>query len=95
MIDFFFWISTQAVEEGETKISDQLNKSYASEIEKFRSLAGDTDVDSLEAFINQITSGTEEDISPIVLSPDSDKSHRTVSFRSFFQFIYPLIFLHL
>ncbi|XVE62830.1 hypothetical protein DITRI_Ditri06bG0151600 [Diplodiscus trichospermus] len=65
------------VEEGETKISDQLNRTYASEIEKFRSLAGDTDGDSLEGFINQITAGSEEDISPIVLSPDSDKSHRT------------------
>ncbi|XWS58324.1 hypothetical protein CRYUN_Cryun08bG0024100 [Craigia yunnanensis] len=73
----------EAVEEGETKISDQLNKSYASEIEKFRSLAGDTDVDSLEAFINQITSGSEEDISPIVLSPDSDKSHRTAMHNYF------------
>ncbi|XWS42491.1 hypothetical protein CRYUN_Cryun16bG0018400 [Craigia yunnanensis] len=73
----------EAVEEGETKISDQLNKSYASEIEKFRSLAGDTDVDSLEAFINQITSGSEEDISPIVLSPDSDKSHRTAMHNFF------------
>ncbi|KAL4377583.1 hypothetical protein GQ457_02G034650 [Hibiscus cannabinus] len=74
---------TQAFEEGETKTSDQLNKSYASEIEKFRSLACETDVDSLEALINQITSGSEEDISPIVLSPDSDKSHRTAMHNFF------------
>nr|KJB44990.1 hypothetical protein B456_007G284000 [Gossypium raimondii] len=70
-------------EEGETKISDQLNKNYASEIEKFRSLACEIDVDQLEAFINQITSGSEEDISPIVLSPDSDKSHRTAMHNFF------------
>ncbi|KAK8329031.1 hypothetical protein V6Z12_A11G291900 [Gossypium hirsutum] len=70
-------------EEVETKISDQLNKNYASEIEKFRSLACEIDVDRLEAFINQITSGSEEDISPIVLSPDSDKSHRTAMHNFF------------
>ncbi|GMI68403.1 hypothetical protein HRI_000509600 [Hibiscus trionum] len=74
---------TQAFEEGETKTSDQLNKNYASEIEKFRSLACETDVDSLEALINKITSGSEEDISPIVLSPDSDKSHRTAMHNFF------------
>ncbi|TYI57633.1 hypothetical protein E1A91_D11G295300v1 [Gossypium mustelinum] len=73
----------EAFQEGETKISDQLNKNYASEIEKFRSLACEIDVDQLEAFINQITSGSEEDISPIVLSPDSDKSHRTAMHNFF------------
>ncbi|XP_022719177.1 multisubstrate pseudouridine synthase 7-like [Durio zibethinus] len=73
----------EVVEEGETKISDQLNKSYASEIEKFRSLASDTDVDLLEALLNQITSGSEEDISPILLSPDSDKFHRTAMHNFF------------
>lgn len=73
----------EAFQEVETKISDQLNKNYASEIEKFRSLACEIDVDQLEAFINQITSGSEEDISPIVLSPDSDKSHRTAMHNFF------------
>ncbi|XVF31168.1 hypothetical protein REPUB_Repub16aG0122600 [Reevesia pubescens] len=73
----------EAVKEGETKISDQFNKSYASEIEKFRSIAGDTDVDRLEAFINQITLGSEGDISSILLSPDSDKSHRTAMHNFF------------
>ncbi|XP_021282430.1 multisubstrate pseudouridine synthase 7 isoform X2 [Herrania umbratica] len=73
----------EAVQEVETKIPDQLNKCYASEIIKFRSLAGDTDADRLEAFINQITSGSEEDICPIVLSPDSDKSHRTAMHNFF------------
>ncbi len=62
-------------------IDDTTNtKSYASEIESFRSLAGDSDAKCLEDFINQINSGVQDDISPIVLSPDSDKSHRMVSF---------------
>lgn len=65
-------------EENETNASDQLNKSYDAEIESFRTLAGDSDADLLQSFIAQITSGAEESPSPIVLSPNSDKIHRTV-----------------
>ncbi|KAJ0014755.1 hypothetical protein Pint_20536 [Pistacia integerrima] len=73
------------VEHKEMKRSDQLNKSYASEIESFRSLAGDSDADCLKALINQITSGNSEDsISPVVLSANSDKSHRT-AIHNFFK----------
>lgn len=71
----------QIVEENETKVSDEMSKkSYASEIESFRLLMGDSDAELLEAFISQITPGSEDSVSPIVLSPDSDKTHRTVSF---------------
>ncbi|XP_044500009.1 multisubstrate pseudouridine synthase 7 [Mangifera indica] len=73
------------VEHKEVKRSDQLNKSYASEIELFRSLAGDSDADCLEHLINQITSGNDKDsISPIVLSANSDKCHRT-TIHNFFK----------
>lgn len=68
------------VERAETKLSDQVNKSYDAEIESFQLLAGDSDAKSLGALIGQITNGNSEDsISPIVLSANSDKSHRTVS----------------
>lgn len=64
-----------------TMIDDTANnKSYASGIDKFRSLAGDADAKRLEDFISQINSGVEDSVRPIILSPDSDKSHRTVSF---------------
>ncbi|KAK0599386.1 hypothetical protein LWI29_004806 [Acer saccharum] len=73
------------VEPAETKVSDQTNKSHDVEIESFRSLAGDTDAERLEALIGQITSGNSEDsISPIVLSANSDKSHRT-AIHNFFK----------
>ncbi|KAF3454342.1 hypothetical protein FNV43_RR04789 [Rhamnella rubrinervis] len=65
------------IEENVTEFKDNEGKSYTSEIESFRSLAGDSDAERLEAFVNQICSGGEGRISPIVLSPDSDKSHRT------------------
>ncbi|XP_022642412.1 multisubstrate pseudouridine synthase 7 isoform X2 [Vigna radiata var. radiata] len=50
--------------------------SYASRIESFKSLAGEPDAVLLEEFINKINAGGEDSFSPIVLSPDSDKSHR-------------------
>lgn len=59
--------------------SDTAIISYASQIESFKSLAGDSDAARLEEFINQINAGGEDSPSPIILSPDSDKSHRTVS----------------
>lgn len=66
----------EIAEEKKTKMSDQLNRSYDTELELFKSLAGDSDADCLKAFLNQISSGVK-DISPLVLSPSSDKSHRT------------------
>ncbi|KAK9293195.1 hypothetical protein L1049_021184 [Liquidambar formosana] len=68
---------SKIVEEKETKLSDQSSKSYTSEIESFRSLTGDSDAECLKAFIDQISSGVKDSVSPIVLSPSSDKSHRT------------------
>ncbi|KAL2345777.1 hypothetical protein Fmac_007062 [Flemingia macrophylla] len=50
--------------------------SYASQIESFKSLAGESDAALLEEFISKINSGGEDSVSPIVLSPDSDKLHR-------------------
>lgn len=52
--------------------------SYTSEIESFKSLAGESNAELLKAFLDQIISGVK-DVSPLVLCPDADKSHRTVS----------------
>ncbi|GMN25425.1 hypothetical protein TIFTF001_000927 [Ficus carica] len=57
---------------------------------KQRCLAGDSDAENLEALLNQISSGGAEEISPIVLSPNSDKSHRTAMhnfFKKNFKFL--------
>lgn len=67
------------MKENGTKTQDATSKDYTSQIEKFRSLADRDDVERLEALINQISSGSEDSVMPIVLSPDYDKSHRTVS----------------
>lgn len=72
----------QKLEEKKAEVFDStVNRSYADEIESFRSIAGDADAESLEGFLDRIVSGAESYVSPIVLSPDSDKSHRTASFK--------------
>ncbi|CAN0920472.1 Multisubstrate pseudouridine synthase 7 [Linum grandiflorum] len=69
---------SQVVEENETKKCDQvIQESYVSEIQEFRLLTGDSNADLLEGLINQVNSGSEDGISPIVLSADYDKTHRT------------------
>lgn len=77
VFDFLFLF--QSVQENKTNTSESEVISYASQIESFKSLAGESDASSLEEFINQINVGGEDSPSPIILSPDSDKSHRTVS----------------
>ncbi|CAA7041194.1 unnamed protein product [Microthlaspi erraticum] len=64
-------------EEDKTKSSDNEPQSYASAIESFRSISTVTDAERLETLVNQVTSGTDGDILPVVLDPSSDKSKRT------------------
>ncbi|KAL7157781.1 hypothetical protein ABFS83_02G099900 [Erythranthe nasuta] len=63
--------------EKKDKVSDQLEKDYAPEIESFRTLVGDSDAENLKLFIDQISSGVKTNDESIVLSPSSDKTHRT------------------
>ncbi|ESQ49598.1 hypothetical protein EUTSA_v10022286mg, partial [Eutrema salsugineum] len=64
-------------EEEKTKSSDDVPQSYASAIESFRSISSVTDAERLETLINQVTSVTDDEISPVVFDPSSDKSKRT------------------
>ncbi|KAG8648140.1 hypothetical protein MANES_09G154600v8 [Manihot esculenta] len=82
----------ETVDGGEKNVSNQIGKSYASEIESFRSLAGDSDALRLEAFLTQVTTESEDStsISPILLSPSSDKANRTAMhnfFKENFKFL--------
>ncbi|KZV54416.1 pseudouridylate synthase 7 [Dorcoceras hygrometricum] len=67
----------EITEEKREKTCDLLAKDYALEIEKFRVLAGDIDAEKLKAFIDQVSSNVGASNESIVLSPSSDKSHRT------------------
>ncbi|XP_071936792.1 multisubstrate pseudouridine synthase 7-like isoform X2 [Coffea arabica] len=67
----------ELVEEKEVLVADQPNKNYDAEIGSFRALAGDFNAGMLKALLDQTVSGGGVEIEPIVLSPSSDKSHRT------------------
>ncbi|PKI47166.1 hypothetical protein CRG98_032437 [Punica granatum] len=82
--------SVEVRDGNETKKNDYLNKSYDSEVESFRALAGEADADLLKTLIDQVTSGPKENISAIVLSPNSDKTQRTAIhnyFKENFKFL--------
>ncbi|KAL1211648.1 hypothetical protein V5N11_023649 [Cardamine amara subsp. amara] len=64
-------------EEDKTKSSENVPQNYVSAIESFRSISSVTDAERLETLINQVNLGTDDEISPIVLDPSSDKSKRT------------------
>ncbi|CAI9259223.1 unnamed protein product [Lactuca saligna] len=74
--------SIQTAEEHESKTTNQPNGNHFSEIESFRALVGDSDANSLKEFIDKINSNDEDGVivtnTSIVLSPSSDKVHRTV-----------------
>ncbi|KAK4787053.1 hypothetical protein SAY86_010886 [Trapa natans] len=70
--------------------SDYLNRNYDSEIESFRALLCESDVDLVKTMIDQVKGQPKESISPIVLSPYSDKAHRTAIhhyFKENFKFL--------
>ncbi|KAL3516315.1 hypothetical protein ACH5RR_023217 [Cinchona calisaya] len=74
----------ELAEEKEVLLTKQPNKSDDAEIESFRALAGDYNAEMLKALLDQIGSDVEVDVEPIVLSPSSDKSHRT-ALHNFFK----------
>lgn len=77
LVDLFQ--SVQIVEEKESKTTQPLCKSYEAEIQLFRSLASESDAEHLKSLVDQIISGNKDSIEAVVLSPDSNKAHRTVS----------------
>ncbi|KAG6423187.1 hypothetical protein SASPL_113575 [Salvia splendens] len=63
--------------EKKVEVADLQDRDYTNEIESFRVLAGDSDVEKLKKLIDQVVSGVINDDESIVLCPISDKSHRT------------------
>ncbi|KAF0919142.1 hypothetical protein E2562_028444 [Oryza meyeriana var. granulata] len=49
----------------------------AQALESFRLLCGDTDCESLRGFLERVSEGGDSDVSPIILSADADKAHRS------------------
>ncbi|GER57069.1 pseudouridylate synthase [Striga asiatica] len=74
----------EIAEQKKEKIADVMEKDYSTEMESFRSLAGDSDTEKLKAFIDQIGEVAKSNNESVVLSPSSDKSHRT-AIHNFFK----------
>uniref|UniRef100_A0A0E0JPB4 TRUD domain-containing protein n=1 Tax=Oryza punctata TaxID=4537 RepID=A0A0E0JPB4_ORYPU len=49
----------------------------AQALESFRLLCGDADCEALRGFLERISEGGNRDVSPIILSADADKAHRS------------------
>lgn len=77
-------VPAEISEEKEEKTTVQLNNNYATEMESFLALAGDSDTEKLKSFVIQIASHVSDEDLSIVLSPSSDKAHRT-AIHNFFK----------
>lgn len=49
----------------------------AQALESFRLLCGDADCEALRGFLERVSEGGDSDVSPIILSADADKTHRS------------------
>ncbi|KAK9735300.1 hypothetical protein RND81_04G197000 [Saponaria officinalis] len=70
-------VPPELVEKKEEKVVEPVDKCYTSEIEAFKSLVGDGDADRLKEYIEKVNSDAVGDVDPLILSPSSDKLHRT------------------
>jgi hypothetical protein len=57
-------------------------------LETFRLLCGDADADALKGFLSRVSEDDNSNVSPIILSPDADKAHRSVGL------IFPTLWLY-
>lgn len=55
---------------------------FSCHIDAFSLLAGESDANLLKEYLQQIRANLGNEISPIILSPDANKLHRTVSLRT-------------
>ena len=72
-------LQSMQVEEKEKSIEDS---DFSGVLQAFLSVTGEEDAEVLRGFLARISSGDINDNAFILLSPDSDKAHRTVSFFS-------------
>ncbi|XP_057871903.2 multisubstrate pseudouridine synthase 7 [Cryptomeria japonica] len=75
---------TNEVANKECQTSNVNNSDYSKHIEAFESLAGKVDAEKLKDLLGHISAGSTENLSPIVLSADPDKAHRT-ALHNFFK----------
>uniref|UniRef100_A0A0D3G9L2 TRUD domain-containing protein n=1 Tax=Oryza barthii TaxID=65489 RepID=A0A0D3G9L2_9ORYZ len=61
----------------EDKAAPSADADHSQALESFRALCGDADCDALKGLLEKASAGAEADVSPVILSPDADKAHRS------------------
>lgn len=63
----------------EDKAAPSADADHSLALESFRLLCGDTDCNALKGLLERASAGGDSDVMPVILSPDADKAHRSVS----------------
>uniref|UniRef100_A0ACD5U0Y1 Uncharacterized protein n=1 Tax=Avena sativa TaxID=4498 RepID=A0ACD5U0Y1_AVESA len=74
----------------EDKAAPSADADHSQALESFSGLCGEADCRALKGLIEKVAAGGESDLSPLILSPDADKAHRSEVhnfFRNNFKFL--------
>nr|CAB3461024.1 unnamed protein product [Digitaria exilis] len=73
-----FDLPTECVDvKEEEKAAPSADADHSQALELFRALCGDADCDALRDFLERVAAGGDGDVSPVILSADADKAHRS------------------
>ncbi|KAG0518732.1 hypothetical protein BDA96_09G202300 [Sorghum bicolor] len=73
-----FDLPTECVDVNEEdKAAPSAEADHSQALESFRSLCGDADCNALKGLLERVSAGGDSDVSPVILSPDADKAHRS------------------
>ncbi|KAL6841515.1 hypothetical protein ACP4OV_028658 [Aristida adscensionis] len=72
-----FDLPTECVDVKEEKAAPSADADHSQALESFRALCGGADCDALRGLLERVAAGGDSDVSPVILSPDADKAHRS------------------
>ncbi|KAG2618263.1 multisubstrate pseudouridine synthase 7-like [Panicum virgatum] len=73
-----FDLPTECVDvKEEEKAAPSADADHSQALESFRALCGDADCEALRGLLERAAAGGDSDVSPVILSPDADKAHRS------------------
>ncbi|KAL6609680.1 hypothetical protein ACP70R_039649 [Stipagrostis hirtigluma subsp. patula] len=73
-----FDLPTECVDvKEEEKAAPKADADHSQALEAFRALCVDADCDALRGLLERMAAGGDSDVSPVILSPDADKAHRS------------------
>ena len=67
---------------GDNAEDGDADEDHSRALESFRLLCGEADHDALRGLLGSVLDGGDGNLSPIILSADADKAHRSVGFHS-------------